>query len=112
MKTRATLAIFAVAALTSGCGIREPLAPPPGHSLPIASALSTRAATSDELLQVTDDLRPQRVDEPLTRSTRRQADRFALPPPDVATEAPPAPANSSTDEQPLPTDRPQPQSRP
>lgn len=66
----------------AGCGAREPLAPATGQALPRAPALSSRALTPDELLAVPSEFRAVRVDEPLTRSQRREPDRFALPPPD------------------------------
>ena len=70
--------------LMAGCGLREPLRPAEGQSLPPAPALAQRALTPDELLAVPTQYRPLRVDEPLTRSERRPVDPFDLPPPDVA----------------------------
>jgi hypothetical protein len=80
------------AVLIAGCGIREPLRPADGASLPAAPPLATRALTTDELLAVPTEFRPLRVDEPLTRSERRPVDRFDLPPPEVggATEGEPS----------------------
>jgi hypothetical protein len=81
--------IAVAAAVIAGCGIREPLRPADGASLPAAPPLASRALTTDELLAVPTEFRPLRVDEPLTRSERRPVDRFDLPPPEVggATEA-------------------------
>jgi hypothetical protein len=45
--------------------------------------MSRRQLSPDELLAVSSEMRPLRVDEPLTRSERRPVDRFDLPPPDV-----------------------------
>ena len=73
--------------LLAGCGLREPLRPADGQSLPQPPASAQRALTPDELLSVSSEMRPLRVDEPLTRSERRPVDRFDLPPPDVAGEA-------------------------
>ena len=82
--------LFFVAAtmglLLAGCGLREPLRPADGQSLPQPPASAQRALTPDELLSVSSEMRPLRVDEPLTRSERRPVDRFDLPPPDVAGE--------------------------
>ena len=71
------------ALLVAGCGVREPLRPAEGQSLPAAPALARRALTPEELLAVPTEMRPLRVDELLTRSERRPVDRFDLPPPDV-----------------------------
>jgi hypothetical protein len=75
--------VVAGALLMAGCGAREPLAPAAGQALPRAPALASRVLTVDELLAVPTEFRPLRVDEPLTRSQRREPDRFDLPPPDV-----------------------------
>ncbi len=87
------------AALLAGCGLREPLRPADGASLPPAPALATRILTPDELLAVPTEFRPLRVDEPLTRSERRPVDRFDLPPPDVGGETQGA---SELEEEPAP----------
>jgi hypothetical protein len=86
--------------LLAGCGLREPLRPAEGQSLPPAPALAQRQLTADELLAVPTDFRPLRVDEPLTRSERRPADRFDLPPPDVGGSTDAAP--SELEERPQP----------
>jgi len=90
--TRRLIFVSVGAALIAGCGIREPLRPADGASLPAAPPLATRALTTDELLAVPTEFRPLRVDEPLTRSERRPVDRFDLPPPEVggATEGEPS----------------------
>ena len=104
MTQRLVIGLCGAGLLLAGCGLREPLRPPEGQSLPPAPALAQRALTPDELLAVPTEFRPLRVDEPLTRSERRPVDRFDLPPPDVggATEGgaseleeepDPAPAN-------------------
>ena len=74
--------IILCALAVAGCGAREPLAPATGQALPRPPALSARALTPEELLAVPSEFRAVRVDEPLTRSQRREPDRFALPPPD------------------------------
>jgi uncharacterized lipoprotein YmbA len=72
--------LLLTAMLLSACGSREPLAPPPGASLPIAAETAPRAATTEELLTPPPVAAPQRVDETLTRSEEREDDRFDLPP--------------------------------
>ena len=83
MTTKAILGISLTSLLLAGCGLREPLRPADGQSLPAAPALARRALTPEELLAVPTEMRPLRVDELITRSERRPVDRFDLPPPDV-----------------------------
>ena len=78
------IAIGMTGLLLAGCGIREQLRPADGQTLPPAPALANRPLTTNELLSVSSEMRPLRVDEPLTRSERRPVDPFDLPPPDVA----------------------------
>jgi hypothetical protein len=96
----ASLATFLLAA----CGVREPLRPAEGQSLPAAPALARRALTPEELLAVPTEMRPLRVDELITQSERRPADRFDLPPPDVggAVEG----ETSELEEEPAPATKP------
>ena len=74
------IAAATMLALLAGCGVRAPLEPPPGESLPVAPETAPRAATSEELLERPPIARPARVDELLTRSEEREEDRFDLPP--------------------------------
>ena len=83
MNLKLAVPVLGVAILLAGCGLREPLRPADGQSMPVAPALAPRALTSDEMLAVSSEMRPLRVDEPLTRSEERPVDRFDLPPPDV-----------------------------
>ena len=83
MNPKLATAILGAALALGGCGLREPLRPAEGQAMPVAPALAPRALTSDEMLAVSSEMRPLRVDEPLTRSEERPADRFDLPPPDV-----------------------------
>ena len=83
MTQRLVIGLCGAGLLLAGCGLREPLRPADGQSLPRPPALATRSLTPDELLTVPSEFRPLRVDEPLTRSERRPIDRFDLPPPDV-----------------------------
>ena len=73
----------AAALLLAACGLREPLEPRPGESLPTAPAMASRPLTAEELLTPPPIARPNRVDELLRRSEEREDDRFDLPPADV-----------------------------
>ena len=83
MNPKPAIAMIGAALALAGCGLREPLRPAEGQAMPVAPALAPRALSSDEMLAVSSEMRPLRVDEPLTRSEERPADRFDLPPPDV-----------------------------
>jgi len=72
--------LFIGALLLAGCGVRAPLEPEPGQSLPVAPETAARQPTSEELLEPPPIARPARVDELLTRSEEREEDRFDLPP--------------------------------
>ena len=67
----------------AGCGLREPLEPPPGESLPPAPAMADRPLTTEEMLTPPPIARPERAGEPLRRSEARRGDRFDLPPADA-----------------------------
>ena len=82
--------MLAVAPLAA-CGLKEPLEPAPGGSLPPAPAMAAAPLTSEELLTPPPIARPDRADEPLRRSEEREEDRFDLPPPDVPAGEPPVP---------------------
>ena len=75
--------LFFAVGLLAGCGLRQPLEPPPGESLPPPPAMARRAMTTEEMLTPPPIARPDRLVEPLTRSEPRDDDRFALPPADV-----------------------------
>jgi hypothetical protein len=78
------LALSLVGLALAGCGLREPLQPPPGEAPPPVPAMARRAPTTEEMLTPPPIARPERVDELLRRSEEREDDRFDLPPPDVA----------------------------
>jgi len=67
----------------TACGLREPLEPPPGQSLPVAPAAVREPPTAEQLLAQPTIARPARVDELLRRSEEREDDRFDLPPAEV-----------------------------
>ena len=79
---RLALLLFGLVGL-AGCGLRQPLEPPPGESLPAAPAMAQRAPTAEEMLTPPPITRPERIGEPLRRSEPRRDDRFDLPPADV-----------------------------
>ena len=83
MKRLALLLAFLIAA----CGLREPLRPPPGETMPPAPAMASRPLTTDQLLAPPPVARPGRVDELLRRSEEREDDRFDLPPGDVPVDS-------------------------
>jgi hypothetical protein len=83
MKRLALLLALAAA----GCGMRQPLRPAPGQTMPPAPAMADRAMTTDELLAPPPIARPGRVDELLRRSEEREDDRFDLPPGDVPVDS-------------------------
>ena len=67
----------------AGCGLREPLEPPPGQSHPPAPAMASRPLSTEEMMTPPPIARPERLGDPLTRSEPRRDDRFDLPPADV-----------------------------
>ena len=83
------LALLLCAAGLGACGLREPLEPPPGATMPPAPAMAGRVATTEELLTPPPIARPERVDELLRRSEEREEDRFDLPPPSIPPGADP-----------------------
>jgi hypothetical protein len=83
---RAAFALFALGA--SGCGLKEPLAAPPGQAAPPVPAMARRAPTTEEMLTPPPIAQPDRVDELIRRSEAREDDRFDLPPPDIAADDP------------------------
>jgi predicted small lipoprotein YifL len=83
MKRFALLLALTLAA----CGLREPLQPAPGQTMPPAPALASRPMTTDELLEPPPIARPGRVDELLRRSEERENDRYDLPPGDIPVES-------------------------
>ena len=70
-----------LALLLAGCGKAEELEPAAGQALPVKPAAARAVPTADALLAFPTQARPDRIDEPLRRSERREADPFDLPPP-------------------------------
>ena len=78
------LAIFAAvsaAMLLSACGNRGMLEPPQGQSLPPAVYGEAQQPDAEDLLTPSTQALPERSDELLRRSEKRQDDKFDLPPP-------------------------------
>ena len=71
----------ALALFLTACGKAEELQPAAGAALPVRPAGARETPTADVLLALPAEARPERIDEPLRRSTRRQDDPFDLPPP-------------------------------
>ena len=78
MKTK--LIILAVAVMLSGCGARVALTPEAGTALPQKPATAAKVPTADQLITADTQSRPERSDEQLRRSEKRQDDKFDLPP--------------------------------
>ncbi len=78
---RKTLLLAVALIALSGCGKRDSLRPPEGHSLPPRPATSADQPTVDSLLTPPVETRPGRSDDVLKRSEERPDDRFNLPPP-------------------------------
>ncbi len=74
------LLIASIVAL-SACGNRGLLEPPKGKTLPPAVYGEPKPPTGEELLVPSTQAQPERSDELLRRSEKRQDDKFDLPPP-------------------------------
>ena len=96
------LAVLSLPLLLAACGDTAPLRPAAGQSLPVKPALAQKTPDADDLLAETPLAAPERVDELITRSQRRETDRFDLPPPDGGA-APSAPAAEPEGEDEEPT---------
>ena len=75
------LAILLGLILVAGCGRRVDLAPQTGASMPVKPETALTQPTLDDLLKPPTQARPNRVDDPLTKSVERPDDKFHLPPP-------------------------------
>jgi hypothetical protein len=87
-----------LALLLGACGLREPLRPPPGQSMPPAPSMTSEPLTTDQLLAPPPVARPGRIDELLRRSEEREDDRFDLPPGDIPVDDGPANGNAAAPE--------------
>lgn len=81
MKARGLVVIAGAATLLAGCGVRAPLTPPAGTSLPVAPLGRTTRPVADELLIPDPQAAPaNRTVELRLRSEERRDDPFDLPP--------------------------------
>ena len=71
---------LAALAMLAGCGSKQDLKPNTGSQLPPKPAGATDQPQPLELMTPDDQSRPLRSDEVLTKSERRQDDKFELPP--------------------------------
>ena len=67
--------------LIAGCDKRDDLTPRTGTSLPVKPATALTQPTANDLLDAPPQAKPNRVDDPLTKSVERPDDPFHLPPP-------------------------------
>jgi hypothetical protein len=75
------LALLIGLVLIAGCGKRDDLKPRTGTSLPLKPATAMTQPTANDLLTPPPQAKPDRVDDPLTKSVERPDDPFHLPPP-------------------------------
>jgi len=73
--------LISTSIILTACGNRGALEPAKGQSLPPAVYGEPRAPSGDELLKPSTQAQPERSDELLRRSEKRQDDKFDLPPP-------------------------------
>jgi hypothetical protein len=66
----------------TACGQVAPLKPLPGKTMPVRPLMATHTPDVDELLALGPQAKPKRIDELLTKSQPRRADRFDMPPAD------------------------------
>ncbi|QTD55264.1 hypothetical protein [Parasphingorhabdus cellanae] len=81
MNITGKFAAMAALIILSACGNRGTLEPPKGQSLPNAVYGEAEKPTGEELITPSTQARPERSDELLRRSEKRQDDKFDLPPP-------------------------------
>ncbi|WP_422345816.1 hypothetical protein [Parasphingorhabdus sp.] len=81
MNISCKIAIISSLAILSACGNRGALAPPKGETLPQAVYGEAEKPTGEELITPSTQAQPERSDELLRRSEKRQDDKFDLPPP-------------------------------
>ena len=74
-------ALLAGSAILSGCGNKGDLEPAKGATLPAAIYGEPKPSSGEELLTPSTQAQPERSDELLRRSEKRQDDKFDLPPP-------------------------------
>ncbi|WP_109354115.1 hypothetical protein [Sphingorhabdus sp. EL138] len=75
------IAVIASLVIVSACGNRGTLEPAKGQSLPAPVYGEAERPTGEELITPSTQAQPERSDELLRRSEKRQDDKFDLPPP-------------------------------
>ena len=75
------IALIIALVLIAGCGKRNDLTPRTGASLPVKPAAAQTKPSAKDLLTMPPQAKPNRVDDPLTKSVERPDDPFHLPPP-------------------------------
>ena len=80
-KIHSTLLLTGATVLLAACGNRGVLQPAKGEALPPPVYGEMKAPSGDDLLIPSTQAQPERSDELLRRSEKRQDDEFDLPPP-------------------------------
>ncbi len=80
-KVHSILLLVAGTVVLAACGNRGALQPAKGEALPPPVYGEMKRPSGEELLVPSSQARPERSDELLRRSERRQDDEFDLPPP-------------------------------
>lgn len=78
---RSILLLAAAAVILTACGNRGALQPAKGETLPPPVYGEMKTPSGEELLVPSSQAMPERSDELLRRSEKRQDDEFDLPPP-------------------------------
>ena len=73
-------AILGLALVVSACGGRAALVPQQSKAMPVKPVGATQTPTAEQLVTPETQARPKRNDEQLTKSEKRQDDKFDLPP--------------------------------
>jgi hypothetical protein len=71
---------LALALLLAACGKQGQLTPVPPRELPMQPGDTRVPRTAEDMLKLTPQSQPQRVDDPVNKSQERPDDRFNLPP--------------------------------
>ncbi|MDM8010351.1 MAG: lipoprotein [Parasphingorhabdus sp.] len=80
-KIPSILLLAGVTVMLAACGNRGALQPAKGEALPPPVYGEMKAPSGEELLVPSSQAKPERSDELLRRSEKRQNDEFDLPPP-------------------------------
>jgi|TARA_R110002126_G_scaffold44671_7_gene127102 hypothetical protein len=80
-KIPSILLLAGVTVMLAACGNRGALQPVKGEALPPPVYGEMKAPSGEELLVPSSQAKPERSDELLRRSEKRQDDEFDLPPP-------------------------------